>query len=653
MTEPNPNSSDWHGEKWWQQQLETANAYIGSGLKGDDKLCRHFAEKIIMDQNLDDGSVKDRTSDVYQAIIDSKQFQVKGPRSPLCRWFGWLEVADWWDCEWHIRLLILTMIGAQQGWFHQAGPEATLRKVKTADPNRHQTMQQSKASISHLRDQSKNHMHLACTVLFDTIHLARTRMMIAIAMGLRLEQGLLAKRLRSPDKCREYYINMAVGGKNVMEPIFKCTEPFYNFDELARIGFMVSVFSPKSRALDTTSAHFLHELELGTAMSRLAFSLMMQRLRSLLPLVHAYPWAFSRLLSERPSEVKAGLTQMKKDWLAWQEIQTSTLSFWKKICKRSCMAWPVVRLMFHLASEVNFEKVTGGMTCLCEAFSSQFGQTKVVEDAIKDARDRERMNPSKRQSNLQIWRGPILEQVMCSTHKFTEVSADDVEPAVKSKTDLPKNVFTPSFKSTSTSLRSLPGKSGVTSWTTFSPDNFPELLAMRWFVESKSVRLASEAWRTCLMNTGTLVRKRDGTTPRDWCWVMGQCTTMEVSFHKLWVIPVLNFVGWEAWPVQWAGLLGVALATSELRPEDPWPRGMAVSVGKPRPLVEVAARHAFWNLHEGALDKFIAEEHYEIPIAPNESFPAKLLKAIMAVLGCEKQEALQILELRSLSFEEG
>ena len=95
--------------------------------------------------------------------------------------------------------------------------------------------------------------------------------------------------------------------------------------------------------------------------------------------------------------------------------------------------------------------------------------------------------------------------------------------------------------------------------------------------------------------------------------------------------------------------LGLAAALGK---HAPWPPigDTALATGKPMPLLEFAARHAFWQLKYVMLRK-IAYAKLEMDTVP-DNLAELILALVIKILGCPRAAAMDIIQQRAVSVEE-
>ena len=152
-------------------------------------------------------------------ILESREFQVKGPRCPLSRWFAWVDSMDSFLPEWHVRLFILTAIGIEQGWFKKGAIEACMGPQQAPTPD-NDTMKESTRKVNNIRDKRANTMHLCCTILMNKDYLCKAHMIMEVMAGIRLWHGLKAQAVRTTEQCKNFYIELAAGGADSFEPMY-------------------------------------------------------------------------------------------------------------------------------------------------------------------------------------------------------------------------------------------------------------------------------------------------------------------------------------------------------------------------------------------------------------------------------------------------
>lgn len=108
---------------------------------------------------------------------------------------------------------------------------------------------------------------------------------------------------------------------------------------------------------------------------------------------------------------------------------------------------------------------------------------------------------------------------------------------------------------------------------------------------------------------------------------------------------VVDLDDWEGRPFRWLSLVGQVRALTLQRGDfgDGWAvRGLAI--GDAEPLVQCAARNAFWGISKPVLDKLACERRIELP--PGADLFSTIWTMVVSILGCSEGDALDILTLR-------
>ena len=255
----------------------------------------------------------------------------------MSRWLNWIDCFEWHSSSWHMRLLVLSVVGLQQGWLPGKSTSIAQEKLGSWSTLGQDTAttKESKETLARLRDKAKHTMHLAHTIISNPRHLTIGRIITACSRSLRLWFGEAIKRARSPGECCALWVDLAAG-EGSLRALHGCTQPLTNLLELEWIGFKVDM-SPDSTSLamlvddhPTVCA----EQQLAKELQRFIVELFASRVRGLFENVFGLPARFALFLHSEAS-VRGRFMQSLKDLdAAWNDVQALDNAAWARVRKR-------------------------------------------------------------------------------------------------------------------------------------------------------------------------------------------------------------------------------------------------------------------------------------------------------------------------------
>ena len=112
---------------------------------------------------------------------------------------------------------------------------------------------------------------------------------------------------------------------------------------------------------------------------------------------------------------------------------------------------------------------------------------------------------------------------------------------------------------------------------------------------------------------------------------------------QLWWAPVLSFAEWTALACEPCSPLRLFVEHGHVMPDE-WPAVFALQTAlAPIPLLTLAAQCGFWHMRGAIIDKLCNDE-FGIRRMPGSPGAARLVQAVVAVLGCTDERAADILE---------
>jgi hypothetical protein len=280
---------------------------------------------------------------------------------------------------------------------------------------------------------------------------------------------------------------------------------------LQRFGIIVD-FSTSMRGMEASNPMVGHQDAVMEGYWKLAWNVIATRASSMSRHTAGFPCMLAGLL--HPEEAKANTTwQTFKELVeAFEVAGTKTQEKTCQIVASSPLGSTVMQFAVKFAKAGQWERVTGQLMQLLEALFKGFGQTKVVEDSIKELRDKEqRVAPSKQLAHFMEW------QTCVDAKLLEKYGRDEVEASGAS---LPSDdfdadaIFQVCHKSSgeqdSVDLRSITKKMTWTTWTSQSIKNsFSDLQLLLYMHKTGSWDLVGSAWHVSFLPVGQVLQDED------------------------------------------------------------------------------------------------------------------------------------------------
>ena len=661
----------WNGAKWFVQIQDSLKEWMASKV-GGDALWQFIYPRICHDRGeLAEATMPGKEEEVLESLTLDEQFQKRGPRVTLCRWFNWFDTAVWLEERWHTRLAALLFLCIQTGAMFKEGSFEILdplcptwSKTDLAQGASSSSMQQSKAAGDRVRDKCANTAHYAAVVMLSSRHLQQVRMLICCMRGYRDWHGKVCAELRSPQKALEFHIECAKGG-HLFPIITKAMEPLSDIKELEHIGFQVGAAALKSKKLCPDSDEVWAEDLMARRFSDIAWGLMEHRFIGMMDSVYGYPQSLALLLDT--GEKDNALQTLKQDKDAQDELKTKRPAIAKKLARKSIMDTTFTKDVVAILEAAQWDLPIALEEDLKHVFSCH-AQTKLIEDAVGAERALEKTKPNQACSNLSMWRHLPRKRLLTEVYGFSEVDPSSVPMPPLKKAKLPDNMFKATPQLNTVNLKGVVG-TGPPEWPTRSANiqwsSAADTLFVRNMLQLGMLDSLEDCWHTCLLQKQSLVKPPGGT----WMWVLANLGSQvvlwpakETTYGKFAVYchadackddvqvrPVVSWDGWVARETEMKSPLGLAAALGK---HAPWPPigATALATGKPMPLLEFAARHAFWQLKYVMLRK-IAYAKLEMDTVP-DNLAELILALVIKILGCPRAAAMDIIQQRAISVEE-
>ena len=455
----------WDNSKWWHAVKEAAADYFDLA-DASDPVFRAVLPRIFVDLGIVDCLEQDTAMpEVWERIKASSFLRVHGSRTATCRWFNWNESQEWWDEQWHSRLLLLLHLGIEDGFLNNqslidsAGNDEVEVRRHTGDDG--DGVAADKLTLAQMRDRCKNTVHLATKIHCHDTYITRARMIVYVAKPLRTWYSDLAKNLRSRKDSLSFSIECAIGSEGLV-PCAAVANIYKDLASLEKMGFVICEVASNSRykGLQASDAICLHQDTKSKELVTLALQMIHERIWSMAHYTHAYPGLFALLLHRDDSVVQSALSKAKFHWGVWQNAKTNQMPTYKKMVRRSCFNLSFVTLVFEELVRTNFSLSAELRTLLKRVFSG-FASTKLVEDGFQRMRDLESSRAAKTLTHASIWQQPVAKRLLEDSYSFREVRVPNIaDDTVAAKKDaLPASLYQPSYTTASmkSDFRKLPG----------------------------------------------------------------------------------------------------------------------------------------------------------------------------------------------------
>ena len=260
-----------------------------------------------------------------------------------------------------------------------------------------------------------------------------------------------------------------------IQRLFEVARHGGNKKELARCGLLE--WWP-SRQLNDTVVKNLVIVQNGVMYSfwRLCFCVMRSRASSLVRFTSGVPHLLAGILHHDKDKAKKSMDLFGRITKAYDEAALRTDGKVVAILNRSPLKATVVRFAVLFAKAAKFEKVSPQLDELLRSLFMAVGQTKIIEDSIRDLRDKEsRQGTSKVLGHFTAWHSSVGSGV-AETYRRPQVAAQGnaaVDPTFQAE-NLFKVTHTSDGSGDSVPLRGiLQGQ----DWTTFSAQSVKNTVA--------------------------------------------------------------------------------------------------------------------------------------------------------------------------------
>ena len=417
----------WQGEKWHVELIEGATRFFKAAKTGStDWLLEKFLPKVLADLGLPltDQARGEALDDLLKWLEKSGFLQKKGNKVAMARWFSWFKSMEWWSPQWNCRLIILVYLGVRLGFITEKNRECIVANLKSTgvqstsgDGVEKETMHASKSQAAQLRDQCVNALHVTMLIHAKERYIWLARMIFHVATSCHEWYSEHAHGLRGRKATFDFMVGMAHGSA-WLPSLCDVPKVFSDLQKMGQMGFLAEELVTKEtfQNMSTTNPLLQDQLDHAVVLFTLIFALMKRRLASLTMYSNLYPYKFALLVHPDAEVVKLGRAACKLAWEVWSSVQRQTLPAWKRIQRRSCFVWTLVKDIMARLKKVNFEYVPADVATLLQRLLSAFATSKLVEDAMNKSRRKEKEYDNKQQvPGIVLWLNLVEELVIQCT----------------------------------------------------------------------------------------------------------------------------------------------------------------------------------------------------------------------------------------------
>ena len=486
------------------------------------------------------------------------------------------------------------------------------------------------------------------------------RLITTLAKPFWRQHKKQAQEVRGSQAVQAWYCQAAQGAH--LDTLSKAVALLWDVPSLEFVGFDCRPDAAFQEKL-TANSHLVEEQDQRAKHYwGLLLALLHRRAASMAWHTDFYPGRLALLLSPEEEGHQAFEAELKVDLLAHPRAEqlAPSDSFLASLVRQSWFRTVLGRELAELYSTSSPATARAAATKLARDLYSGFGHSKVVEDTFSHLRDRELRDG--RNSVVELRRLYTLAAAAPSLpgQGWTPVAAQGGPPEPKLST----SAFQPALHTPGFDRETFTGPLQWPSYTPLSPQSlYAQRQLLRHCYLLDLLPTASQAWRNCLLPTGTLFRR---VATEDWCFSLGPVGAAALLTWAAKPLQVGTLTGWtlelsaELQELNWAICLdwsdfevlptqpaSPAHLFAECRGRPPTgPAVLALQLGPSQPLLEYACRQCFWQLPASTLQRIMRAEGLPVPrgLSLLDTLRA-LLKHVLPSLGV--QEQLDILDQRS------
>ena len=274
-----------------------------------------------------DAEGADKVGQIMWAELDST-FATKGDKINLTRWFGFLHVAKVWLKHYHLRLFILLHMGLAKGILNvqQWGEFVAGKPHKESEGK--PTVNRDNDQLKHLRQCTKNNLHLAIAVFLDPSTFFNLHLIVEVTRYVQKWYHMQSITLRSCAEAQIWLVEQVSG--DFWVHINATVGVLCDEGVLEKINVISEGAKP---AEDSPASHCQNEQARKAA--KMVFALAAQRFKRFMFAMVGWP-VRSCLMGSPEEEVQKNVeNEILEDWRLHEKAMKLKGQFWKKINARS------------------------------------------------------------------------------------------------------------------------------------------------------------------------------------------------------------------------------------------------------------------------------------------------------------------------------
>lgn len=423
----NVQGGPWQGDSFHHVIKEGANNFF-QYYGHDNELYTLLYERICHDQDVDFEQVASdaHLSEMFDIIKDSPVLHRKGEKVKIGRWYSVFARAVDFRPHRAVLLLMLLYVGMRRKWWgrldetplfrqraelppEDAEGDAGLADIHLPDEARpplgpsaasadvpRTTVAQSNRELARLRSSCKSTLHFVAQLLSDGWKMRLMDCISFVHEPLRQRFGLMETQCKTQRGREEWALSLARG--EFTSDLFSALSVLDDPSVAHKLQF--------DQGGGAVDASVVEDRELAQHMLALALSLVGSFLLNWMSFSDGLLGYFVALLDPDAHCRRVALDRLRHWWECFERleqdmIKTPALRTFHSNLLFPRLVW--VREQMLAMLEEGFERMPDSVLREVRMMTRGFTHTKVVEDAFKVLRDRERHHPSGRMSALERW----------------------------------------------------------------------------------------------------------------------------------------------------------------------------------------------------------------------------------------------------------